>query len=60
MATKVKTVTPEELAKELEVSGKQIRAWLRANFPRSKEQKNTSWHLSPAMAKKVREAFSSK
>jgi hypothetical protein len=60
-ATKTaKTIRPEELAKELGVSGKQIRAYLRANFPRDAKAKNTSWHLNAAQAKKVREAFAKK
>lgn len=56
MATSNKSTTPEALAKELGVSGKQVRAFLRANFPRAAEKKNTSWAISPAMAKKVRES----
>jgi len=60
MATKTapKTIRPEELAKELGISGKQIRAYLRAEYPRSAKEKNTSWNLNAAQAKKVREHFS--
>ena len=55
-----KLVRPEELAKELEVSGKQIRAFLRAEFPRAAKEKNTSWQLNAAQVKRVREHFAKK
>jgi hypothetical protein len=51
------TIRPEDLAEELEVSGKAIRQWLRSNFTRSKEEKGTSWNLTEEMAAKVREHF---
>lgn len=50
------TVTrPEDLAKELGISGKQIRAWLRRTF---EHEKRTSWLLSAKQAEAVREHFS--
>jgi hypothetical protein len=50
------TVTrPEELAKELGISGKQIRAWLRKTF---EHEKRTSWLLNQKQAEAVREHFS--
>lgn len=52
-----KTYKPEELATSLGVSGKQVRAWLRATFPRPLEEKNTSWVLSPDMAAAVVKHF---
>lgn len=56
MAT-VKYVRPEDLARELNISGKLIRAYLRANFTRSAEHKNTAWMLNANQAKKVRAHF---
>lgn len=55
---KVKTFRPEDLATELEISGKQIRAFLRSEYPRKADEKNTSWVLTEAMANAVRERFS--
>lgn len=49
----VKTYRPEDLAKELGVSGKQIRAYLRSEFSRGPEAKGTSWTLTEDMAAKV-------
>lgn len=46
---------PEELAKELGVSGKQIRAWLRTQFP--DHAKRTSWLLNMEQADAVRARF---
>src|SRR4051794_38128963 len=40
-------MTPEQLAAELGISGKTLRAWLRRNFPRSAGEKWSSWTLSP-------------
>jgi hypothetical protein len=51
------TIRPEDLAVELDVSGKAIRQYLRNNFTRSKEEKGTSWNLTEEMAVKVREHF---
>ena len=36
---------PNELADELGMSAKTLRAWLRLTFPRSAEEHNTEWHL---------------
>ena len=55
--TEVKTFRPEDLAKELGVSGKQIRAFLRSEFSRGPEAKGTSWTLTAEMADKVRARF---
>jgi len=51
------TIRPEMLASELEVSGKQIRAYLRKEFPRTKETKNTAWELNAKQADAVRNHF---
>src|SRR3954454_25179554 len=40
-------MTPEQLAAELGISGKTLRAWLRRNFPRPPGEKWSSWTLSP-------------
>lgn len=48
-------VRPEQLAKELGISGKQIRAWLRRTF---EHEKRTSWLLNEKQAAAVREYFS--
>jgi len=53
----VKYTRPETLANEMNVSGKLIRAYLRANFTRPAEQKNTAWQLTPAQVKSVRAHF---
>lgn len=38
--------TPEALARELGISPKTLRAFLRKTFPRSKEKFKTPWHLA--------------
>ena len=65
MATEKKTevqekpvITPELLAKELGLKdGKRVRAFLRQNFTRPDDQKNTSWVLTEKQAQAVRERF---
>ena len=57
MAEATTTVRPEDLAKELEVSSKQLRAFLRSNFPRKAEEKGTSWELNAKQVKACREHF---
>jgi hypothetical protein len=52
-----KTYTPAELAKELGVSPKVLRAYLRKEHTRSAEAKNTSWVIPAAVATKARKAF---
>jgi len=52
-----KTIRPEELANELGVSGKLVRAYLRKTFTRIPEAKNTAWVLTNDQAKDVREHF---
>lgn len=48
---------PADLAKELDVSPKVLRAQLRRAFPRTKEDKNTSWALSLEQADAMRKHF---
>jgi predicted transcriptional regulator len=51
------TTTPKELAEELGVDAKRIRAFLRQDMTRAAEAKNTSWILSAEQADAVRERF---
>lgn len=55
-----KTFTPTELATALGVDPKRIRAYLRANFTRPIEAKNTSWMLDAEVAEVVIEHFTAK
>jgi hypothetical protein len=52
-----KTYRPEELADELGVSGKLVRAFARKTFPRSPEAKNTAWVLTNGQAEAIRKHF---
>jgi hypothetical protein len=52
-----KTFTPAELAKDLGVSPKVLRAYLRKEHTRAPEAKNTSWVIPAAVATKARKAF---
>jgi len=40
-------MTPEQLAAELGISAKTLRAWLRRNYPRPAAEKWSDWTLSP-------------
>lgn len=48
---------PNDLAKELNISPKSLRGWLRTNFTRPIEVKNTSWELSSEMVEAARGHF---
>jgi uncharacterized protein YjcR len=39
---------PKDLAEQLDISPKSLRAFLRREFPRGAEEKNTNWFLSDA------------
>lgn len=52
-----RTYTPTELAKELGISPKVLRAYLRKEFARTAEAKNTSWVITTPVAKAARKAF---
>lgn len=52
-----KTYTPTELAKELGISPKVLRAWLRKEHARTAEAKNTSWVVTAKVAGLARKAF---
>ena len=51
-------IRPNDLAKELGVDGKRVRAFLRDKFPRTSEAKNTNWELSQEQVDAVVERFS--
>lgn len=48
---------PNDLAKELGVDGKRVRAFLRDTFPRPTDSKNTNWELTQEMADAVKARF---
>lgn len=50
-------VRPNVLAEEIGVDAKSLRAFLRSEFPRTAEDRNTSWELTAAQVKAVREHF---
>jgi len=52
-----KNLTPKQLAADLQVDPKRLRGFLRANFARPTEAKNTSWSIGPEAAKAAREHF---
>lgn len=52
-----KVIRPNDLATELDVDAKRIRAFLRGTFVRSDEAKNTNWELTDEMVSAVREKF---
>ena len=56
MAT-AKTYRPADLAKELGIDPKVLRAWLRKNHTRTAEAKNTSWVITATVAADARKAF---
>jgi hypothetical protein len=55
--TNTKNLSPKELAAALEVDPKRLRAFLRANFTRTAEAKNTSWSIGPEAQAAAREHF---
>lgn len=52
-----KTFRPSDLATELDVDAKLVRSYLRREFPRPLESKNSSWFLTEDQAQAVREHF---
>lgn len=52
-------MTPEELAAELGVSGKSLRAWLRSEVPRSDVEHGQRWELSRETVQAARAKFRS-
>jgi hypothetical protein len=57
MSNEVKHVSPKELALALDVDPKRLRAFLRSNFTRPNEAKNTSWSIGPEAVAAATEHF---
>jgi predicted site-specific integrase-resolvase len=55
--TTKKTYTPKELAAEIGIDPKVLRAYLRKNHTRPSEAKNTSWIVPADVAAKAKAAF---
>lgn len=52
-----KTYTPKELAAEIGIDPKVLRAYLRKNHTRSLEAKNTSWIIPATVATAAKKSF---
>lgn len=52
-----RTYRPDELAVTLGVSGRTVRGFLRAHFPRPDQEKNTDWHVNADIARAVADHF---
>jgi hypothetical protein len=52
-----KLVRPNDVAERLGVDGKAVRNFLRSEFKRPNEKKNTSWHLTPEMVDAIETYF---
>jgi len=57
MATKTKTMTAKELAAACGVDPKVLRAWLRKEYPRVAEAKNTTWVIPANVQAAAKKAF---
>lgn len=51
------SMRPEALAKEIGISGKNLRGWLRKTHPRAAEQKNTAWIIPANIVKEAKQHF---
>jgi hypothetical protein len=51
------TITPKELAAELNIDPKRLRGWLRQNHTRPAEAKNTTWGIDQEAADAARARF---
>jgi hypothetical protein len=60
MATITKTISPKELAAELNIDPKRLRAYLRKEYARKPEEKNTSWRIPESTANAARKFFTPK
>jgi len=56
----VKVIRPNELAEQLGIDGKRVRAFLRTEFARPADVKNTNWELTPEMVEAIKERFTPK
>jgi len=50
-------ITPKALAEEIGVDAKSLRGYLRKEFPRAAEAKNTSWIITDDAAQAARDHF---
>lgn len=57
MAQRNAPTTPKELAAQLKVDPKRLRAYLRREFPRDAQAKNSSWSLTAPMVNAARKQF---
>jgi hypothetical protein len=55
--TNTATLTPKQLANEIGCDPKSLRGFLRKNFARSADAKNTSWLIAEDAANAAREHF---
>lgn len=60
MTDTANTMTPKALAEELAIDPKRLRAFLRSQFTRPAEVKNTSWAITPEAIAAAREKFTPK
>jgi hypothetical protein len=51
------TITPKDLAAELNIDPKRLRGWLRANHTRDAAVKNTTWAIDADAADAARARF---
>ena len=56
----VQNITPKALAEELSIDPKALRSYLRKNFARPAEAKNTTWGIAPDAAQAARDHFEAK
>ena len=49
--------TPDELAAELAITGRRLRAWLRVEFPRPDSEHGTRWYLDEHIVRRARTHF---
>lgn len=52
-----KAITPKALAEELDIDAKRLRSYLRSNFTRAAEAKNTTWVIDTDTADAARAYF---
>jgi hypothetical protein len=50
-------MTPNQLADQLDVNPKTLRAYLRKEFPRDAEAKNSRWEITKAQVAKAEKHF---
>ena len=53
-------IRPENLARELGISGKELRDWLRKRFPRDASEHQTNWYLTHMQVTMARRRYGPK